>query len=279
MNRLLAQLAARSLGAKEPGVPILRPRLPSLYEPAPDDGPAAAGPLSLEIDAEAPETGRRTAPPLNPPRPDLAPPMEPDQGLSAVVAGKQRAAPAPARANAAAPREKAEEIFSSAPRVRIGPEPPPVAPPAAVRPPARPTPETPPPGASRPTEARETPHAPHSSRDAAPAQAPVAVEMRQAAPAPVPVPPPRAPSAIPAVAARIVDRAAGPPPPAVAAPREKWPPEPRGAPRPEAQQRVQVTIGRIEIRAAAAAQPPPAPPPRPKPAMSLDDYLARRERS
>ena len=49
--------------------------------------------------------------------------------------------------------------------------------------------------------------------------------------------------------------------------------------RPEpAAPRIRVSIGRIEIRAAYPA--PPAPPaPRPAPAMSLDDYLAKRERA
>lgn len=42
---------------------------------------------------------------------------------------------------------------------------------------------------------------------------------------------------------------------------------------------VQVTIGRIEVTAATAAAPPKRAPVAPKPSMSLDDYLARRQRT
>jgi hypothetical protein len=40
--------------------------------------------------------------------------------------------------------------------------------------------------------------------------------------------------------------------------------------------RVQVTIGRLEIRAAIAQPPPPRRPAPRAPTMSLDDYLANR---
>jgi hypothetical protein len=64
--------------------------------------------------------------------------------------------------------------------------------------------------------------------------------------------------------------------PKIDAPREVLRQPQRLAPAPPAAPRVQVTIGRIEIRAAyAPPRPPPAP--RPAPAMSLDDYLANRE--
>ena len=41
---------------------------------------------------------------------------------------------------------------------------------------------------------------------------------------------------------------------------------------------IQVTIGRIEVRATPPPQPlaPPPAPPRARPALSLDDYLAKR---
>ncbi|MEH2221906.1 hypothetical protein, partial [Nostoc sp.] len=43
--------------------------------------------------------------------------------------------------------------------------------------------------------------------------------------------------------------------------------------------KIQVTIGRLEIRSAAPAPPPPRPKPRPTPSvMSLNEYLQRRAR-
>jgi hypothetical protein len=40
---------------------------------------------------------------------------------------------------------------------------------------------------------------------------------------------------------------------------------------------VQVTIGRVEVRAVFAPAPEPAPAPPPAPTMSLEDYLRGRE--
>lgn len=53
------------------------------------------------------------------------------------------------------------------------------------------------------------------------------------------------------------------------------PATPTPAPRPPS---VQVTIGRVEVRAVFAPPPPPVPPPAPAPIMSLDDYLSQRDR-
>jgi hypothetical protein len=75
----------------------------------------------------------------------------------------------------------------------------------------------------------------------------------------MPLVPPRAVPSPPSLPVALAD----PPPPAQPPPAEPT---------------VQVTIGRLEVRAAI---PAPAPEPRPKPrtSVSLDEYLDRRSRS
>jgi hypothetical protein len=80
----------------------------------------------------------------------------------------------------------------------------------------------------------------------------------------------------PDIEGRDVDEIVVPPPLAV---RPDWPPPARPSRRdaPSHPQTVQVTIGRVEVRAVFAPPPAAPPPPPPGPVMSLDDYLHQRD--
>jgi len=122
-------------------------------------------------------------------------------------------------------------------------------------------PRTPPPfepAAPREAAARARREAPGDSVEAArPAPEP--------RPEPVVAPPPP----------RMRDREPEAPLPAPAHLRAERPTAPARPASPPAAPQVQITIGRVEIRAATPAQPAP----RRTPAMSLEDYLARRAQS
>ncbi len=267
MSGVLAFLAARSLtgapSVAEDGTPApaLRPRVPALYETPADS--TADFPIE-EIAEEAAPASRPRGATASPVPPTTIEPARPE-------------IPAPEPRRAAMPRPVAREDAHS-----------PV-----------PTPHTPsaaPPIESRPDAPLETP--PRLERMAEPA--PHRTEQVSPPPVPAPIMQAPAPSEVPkqqtqATAAnqRIVESAASPqrvsqPPPL--APPPLAPPAPLLAPlpppvrapavamprAPEAAPRVQVTIGRLEIRATSA---PPAPEKRPAPrqkSMSLDEYLARR---
>jgi hypothetical protein len=87
--------------------------------------------------------------------------------------------------------------------------------------------------------------------------------------APVPIAPPQARAAVPSVPPQ--ERAAVP---RVAPQITPYiPPAPEYAPRPETAPVIQVSIGRIEVRAIHTPVPNAQPQPLAKPSLSLDDYL------
>jgi ribonuclease E len=283
MSNLLTHLAARSLGAKEQGVPALRPRLPSLYEPGADKNPDRTERLAVEVEAEAPEADSRPARPEGARRPSFEPrpPATQDPSLSAPNAAAAPAARSPRPMRETVVRERPEE-----PSARRAP-PQNSAPPAGVLAPAAMIQPPPSQGAAEKarTGALGRDEPPTTLRPVVPAAEAAAARPSAALAAPkiaapqVLAPPIRVEAATPG-GRNETDRAPKPsaPPVVPAPPRASLRREQRLAPEPSAPQRVQVTIGRIEIRAAAAS-PPPMAPVRPKPAMSLDDYLAQRERS
>jgi hypothetical protein len=120
------------------------------------------------------------------------------------------------------------------------------------------------------------------------------------APPPAPVPPVHAvegperlapsPEPVPAPATRVEPQVVNLPeePPAGRGPQPGSPtvvpalpaPAPPAAPREEQQPprpAINVTIGRVEVRAVFAPPPQPAPRPQPAPAMSLEEYLKQRD--
>lgn len=274
VNSVLGYLAARSRGDQAIGAPgdtgpalALRPRLPL---------PQALDPSSFGFTEEElvsePAPRRRRQPPavaaVSDPVPARTPPVTQPRDAAAPVAAAQvhprttHAEPAPPTPTAATPASSPRgSVQSEAVVATIRPAPKPE-PPAG---PATPAAAITPPGTDVPAELPVPPTTPILSEpirpvaDAAPAEpvdtAPPPIVERDA-PAPTPADRPSQ-----AILPRPIDRAA-----AQITPRPE--PVPAASPPPQ----VQVTIGRIEIR--GAAPPPPAKPR--APAMSLDDYLAKR---
>lgn len=261
MSTFLQRLALRESGA----VPVLQPRLPSWFEPAAGRTPGAAPEIVDEareetVDRVAPAPGRpaqrnhaEPRQPATPPvRVPIAGPAPASRPLAALVA------PAP---RMTIPETKAQET------TRL---------PAILAPlAAAPAPAEPAPARARPAQARQlviqetgplparrnesaAPPLPLAATQAAPASAPPA-RAKAALQAP-PTPPLAPPSVRMAPAALLAVQAAEGRRSADAA-----------APEPV----VQVTIGRLEVRAVQSAQAPAPPRPRQAP-TSLDDYLAKR---
>jgi hypothetical protein len=293
VNRFLAGLVARSVigriddrpqaqaarerdtgrpaeGGEPPTPGVIRPRLPTVYEPddgSPDgaarelahpwrprghDGPSAE-PRGREgappPDAGSPAPPARSVPPVA----ARAIPTAPDE--RARLVSELRAAALPPVRPGQGPTDRAAVVASAAgaPVARTSPSP--LAPPnrsdaGAHRPTGSPAQGEPPAGASRPPQSRAV----VVPREARPAGDGDGAARR---------PTGRGPAVEPR-ASRV---------------HEPSRPE-RGASRtgPNAAPRVQITIGRIEVRATAAPAPAAAPRARPRPAMTLDDYLRGRDR-
>jgi hypothetical protein len=292
MTNVMAYFAARSLrgvhkALAEDGVvtPVLRPRLPSRYETMAPLEAGATGDIAGEDAFFEPEPLPRRRPPTAEPAPTAAPAIfaapvppaaasvpqatattppagaPPASALRSLRADRERgpdhlalslSQPAAAAANAiAAPPLSPQPIPSAGPpAVRAEPrsaavagQPPPPIPPAIGE-------------------------APYRSADSKP--------IGGIAPA---SPPPSTPVPAAVVTPLRESRLARP---AVAPPRLGDVSQPPTRPRdtviekPPAAPRVEVTIGRIEIRAASIPAPPRTAPRAPP--MSLDDYLAKRAR-
>jgi len=291
MSGIMNYLAARSLhkpiGDREaPAKAMLRPRHPSHYETRPELPELAAPPLEAETfaneeQAAATAVVRRFTSPRErridaSSSPTLAAPISPPVGPTTA---REPSSPHEAGAAPRSPKEQPlrhSEMRPPAPRAEDG------APPRREGEPA-------PPFASSP-ERRRAGNPPPAPRNA---------DARLAAST---EPPPPVVSATPPLRTAetlrpTLDRARAPsepsvprrggvePRPAAAAPRGESPHfgapplslRTRAASAPIVP-RVQVTIGRIEIRAAQAQTPARTPQPRPAPAMSLEDYLAKREK-
>ncbi len=286
MTGVLGYLAARSLRESRPAPgdearpqPSVRPRLPSFYEATEEREPRNAPILVEEETASSeqatkpratrtaaatfPESAQTAVEAVAPPQSEgpSASPLPPRRHGETVVAQTREFPDAPPRIGEPQERRSGDAIPTEPERGAPKALPHPVALDMA---PTVVTPRAPPPE-------RQVSRSP-TMIDAAPAN----------------LPPPVAPPALirprgdadadrPSRSAETRGQALIP---KIDAPRESLrqpqnrPPAP---PRePLAVPRVQVTIGRIEIRAAYAPAPP-TPAPRPKPAMSLDDYLAKRE--
>jgi nicotinate-nucleotide--dimethylbenzimidazole phosphoribosyltransferase len=283
MTNVMAYFAARSLrGSHNPpaedgtAVPALRPRLPSRYE-----GAEASTASDIAREDAFVEWGREPLPAASVPEPPALPQPgasgtpPPPQAVPRDGETSRREAPPPEPAHLPVPpdRERGSDHVAAAP-----PEPAaaaeiteavsPVAPqrPAPMAVPPR-LPEDPRHGALArqerpPTIAVEADHARRPAPEHVPAER---VASRQ------PLPQASAP-----VAAPLRAGLAFPVVPAMPRPADtpQTPPRQRERVAEKAPARVQVTIGRIEIRAASAPAQPRIPP-RP-PSMSLDDYLAKR---
>jgi hypothetical protein len=290
MTHVMAYFAARSLrgGGNPPAedgtaVPALRPRLPSRYEGAEPQEASAASDFAredafVEWRREPRPAASVSEPPVLPqpgapgtPAPPEAPPRDGETS--------RREAPphAPAQSAARSDRERgSDHVAAAPPNPAAAAEITAAVSPAAPQPPAPmavppPLPKDPRHGALArqerpPTIPVEADHARRPAPEHAPAER---VARRQPQPLPqasAPVAAPlRAGLAFPVVPAtpRLADS-----PQAPLRQRE------RVAEKGPASPRVQVTIGRIEIRAASA---PAQPRTQPRlPSMSLDDYLAKR---
>jgi hypothetical protein len=289
MTNVMTYFAARSLRrggnpSAEDGtaVPTLRPRLPGRYEGAEAQEASAASDFARE-DAFM-EWGRERHPAASVPEPPALPQPgapgtpAPPQAIARDGETSRREAPSHPRAQSPARSdwERGSDLVAAAPpkpaaapeiTAAVWPTPPQPAP-MAVPPPLPKDPRHG--GLARqerpPTIAVEADHVRRPAPERAPAER---VALRQPQPlsqASVPVAAPlRAGLAFPVVQAtpRLADTRQAPPR------QREWVAEIGPA-----SPRVQVTIGRIEIRAASApAQPRTQPRP---PSMSLDDYLAKR---
>jgi hypothetical protein len=290
MTNVMAYFAARSLRrggnpSAEDGtaVPALRPRLPSRYEGAEAQEASAANDFARE-DAFV-EWGREPHPAASVPEPPALPQPgvsgtpAPPQGVPRDSEISRREAPpqAPAQSPARSDRERSSDHVAAAPpkptasaevTAAVSPVAQPRPAPIAV---PLPLPKDPRHVAlasqeRRPTISLEANHA----RRLAPEHAPT---ERVASRQPQPLPQASAPVAAPlraGLAFPVVPATSRPADTPQAPPRQRE----RVAEKGPASPRVQVTIGRIEIRAASApAQPRTQPRP---PSMSLDDYLAKR---
>jgi len=259
----LRRLAERSLGA---GPEPVQPRLPLVFE-----GPVEDVPLELERheEVEARPAERREPPrPVSPapeveaapPEPPRAEPAAPSPPPPAPVVRPAAEAP-PAEPPPIVPPARVEPSTPPAPPPRA-----PVVPPAAEAPPAPPTPPAPPPSAAPAEPATAaTPRAP-APPPAPPTPAPVVARVVGDEPraSREEVRPPRRDGAAvePVIGAQVQ---LGAPPAPIAVPRAPGPPS------------VEVSIGRVEVRAVfAPPEAEPAPPPA-APTVSLDDYLRARD--
>jgi hypothetical protein len=269
MSGFWRHLAERSLGHAE----AVRPRLTGRFEPPP--GVQRPVEETLEVEAARPAAAQ----------PEPAPRREP-----ATPARAQVPATAPAEESAARPQPPSAEggPHPALPAEQYGERVEPVVRPAPVAPVAEPGPRPalrheddrlleakPRPAATQAPAVRTEPP------DTRPAAEPVAPASQRE---PVSEPPQAARSAAIQPVIRPVERAAPATPerterpageqaPAAPGPRVDQP----AAGTPPSIPSVQVSIGRVEVRAVFA---PPAPPPargRPAPVMSLDEYLKSRD--
>lgn len=283
MNGFLRHIVRRAQGQ----APVLQRRRPSLYESRQEPAAEAGEAIATQPAAAAVETRRaaepeatRTAPrapvAVSEPAADQAFPQNIATPPPALPRATTTPAPTPAPAtliesiqtlretvvvapaNAATPnqapqpprRDTTPAAAIDAPTVR--PLRDAIAPTAALR--------SPPSIATRASAAE-----PRPAQAQAPAPPPAAASATTRASAPAPPPPLPAP-------ARLAARDAAPA--AVAHPARRNAP---AAPAPAAPAPVQVSIGRVEIRAGAAAATPAATPRRNgAPALGLDDYLRQR---
>lgn len=268
MSDFLATLLDRTLGS---ATPIQRYR-PSRFEPV-AEAPPAPTPLDLAppVTAEQRLDGPPPAPPSAPPRSGWAeapaaprPPTGMDTPPPAAAWGRDRAEP---QASPPPPSIQRETIRHE---TRIEREthridtiveraPPPFEPAPSPPPRAEGTPITAPPPAAAPTPLRPAPNPPvtmiHQAAPEAGREAPGEASRR--------VPP--ASGAALGAAAPVITRIAPPRPTEPQAAAAAAPPAP-----------IEITIGRIEIRASQAAPAPPRPRQARGPALGLDAYLRQR---
>lgn len=287
MSGLLGYLAARSI--REPGPPpasgetagrpvaSFRPRLPEPSEAVEAAEPTIVATIQTPQPAASPATSRipASAEMVNP----VVPPSRRSQAgaFSPVPSDRFRELPAPPPAF---PRAGPDQREPGQPQINV---------PAGITPPHPPEMATAP---QAPAATRPAPPRPGGSQGRSasagmdgPAVAPVSARPRPAsAPADAPEPRPLVPAPPPAGWRHRPDfetqfNLYRPPRQIAAATETRAGRSQRAAaPNPSGPPHVQVTIGRVEIRAAYPAPVAPAAPARPSPAMSLDDYLARREK-
>jgi hypothetical protein len=289
MTNVMAWLAARSLRGTQTApaddgapMPAVRPRLPNRYER--DAAQAPAQDLEREDDyteAVPVPVPRRDALPSVPERrvdPEQ-PPARPRAMLSPPVEASDQHALLHQQ-----PKAQSEPVAKNRPDLTTAPAQPP---PAAVHPKNQPAslqpivpqatvPTAPPVLDSTPQDGRDRPPPRPAPRDqfegSARMQERTAIDP--VAP-PLSVRPILAPAVPPAPVSGVVR--VSPATPRQAAPlRDPKPTRDQSATLAAAPPRVQVTIGRLEIRAATAQPAPSRQPAEPTPAKSLDDYLADR---
>jgi hypothetical protein len=242
MSRLFSHLAARARGAAV----LVRPRLPSLFEPA--GFSAAADPEVFSFESEAPASAARPASSV-----DLAPQVEPK---------REEAEPLPTPSG-----QPPAAVSSEAPSARS-----PLPPISATSPPA-PTPPNPRPSEQAALEPKRGP-ARETQGDRPGAVQPSSLPQSVSPPS-APTAPTEPPSPTPAatfIRAQFPLRADAPRPPAIKPARDAT--RTRDAAHSAAP--IQVTIGRIEVLAEAPTSPAPRRGAAPSPVMSLDDYLRSR---
>ena len=281
MTRAMAFLAARSLPGGRPvpgeeGAPVLRPRLPTRYDPAaPEADPATPTPVVAERAPPPPPLPRPAGPPPVPhpgagragdpvlPRGDR-PPAGPEPRSPATAAAEPGT---PVQVPAPPPRRASSEPPPRQPRPAPGPEMPekrdPVVAPVRIT-----QPVPPPPRVAAPPQQEAVTTVRPPGLEAAVSAFPAAPASGRGAAASLPADRPEGP------------RGAAMPVAATARPvRAPLPPPNRGRVEATAEPRVQVTINRVEIRAAAPAPTPARRVARSAPVMSLDDYLLQRGRT
>jgi hypothetical protein len=265
MSDFLGTLLARSLSAPL-ALPVVQPRLLSRFEP---EGAASA---AVMTEREAPHTARTDRDASTPRVEPEAPQARPSR-TSVALEPEHARAPRPTTAFAEpSPNQRPQVPRTETPT-----------PSASMRPPEALEPEPQRPSTVLPTRTLTRPAAPLTTRVAAPAEAPrVPHQPTSENPIPPASPPPSqatlAVSLPPAQAAHVVPsvtlaRAAST---AVAEPRAALAPPraPAEAPAPV----IQVTIGRIEVRARESRAGVPRERTVAGPLTSLEDYLARRRR-
>jgi hypothetical protein len=292
MTDIMAYLAARSLRGDRSAraddgttMPLLRPRLPSRYEPqepgqatdvvhedtsldvAPpprradqsrDDAASHARRASSESQSPPPVTTPQHA--ETPSRNTSSPSADPSHPSTDGQRDPQLVMPPPApmaadeRTDAASPTEPPQPVRTQ------------TSPPARERVPSDAVPQ----------RERRAPISPEAG-DATRQTQDRATADRAARQEPPALPPPRLPVTAPLPENPALRVVPAPLRPAGAADARRRPREEIAAKTSEPP-RVQVTIGRIEIRA-VSAPPPPQPRPAPRaPSMSLDEYLANRDK-
>lgn len=286
MNGYLHHLVSRALDT----APVLKPRLPAWFEPVAPRTPALQ---EIDQEQEAPDTPRPAPERQSPPRPRLAeapafpaPPERPAavQGLAESMATVPPApAPPPTAASVRIEREVREhhEVFVQR-RIEEKPSPPSPAsePRRAVQREAsgpalqaadariRPRAESPIP--APPVSAFLVPKEPM----AAAAQALNPVTASVAAPGPAPRPDNRPPPQPAALVPKSMPAGALPALRPAAVPQAVQAPPPRPVEPPV----IEISIGRVEVRAVSAPAPAAAPRQRSAaPMLSLDDYLKQKD--